>query len=413
MCEKRSKILLTGGAGYIGSHTAVALLERGYDVVVFDSLVNSKASVMGCVGRIAGREPELVVGDIRDEAALGRLFSEHGFCAVVHFAGLKDVAESVAEPQRYHEVNVGGSMSLYRAMEVAGARTLIYSSSATVYGAGNPAPYTEDMELSPINPYGQTKLENEQALRGICAADSAWSVALLRYFNPAGAHPSGLLGEDPKGVPNNLLPYVAKVAAGELERVHIYGDDYDTLDGTGVRDYIHVMDLARGHVMALEWLGGGERAQCGTIDDGFFEVGQNLRRVRRGTAERLATASQGFASVSLSETPCSASRLRRSTRSSGPYPQDTDRRIASAGGAVAINLGTGKGTSVREMVAAFEAVCGCKLPTAVVPRRAGDLASAYANVDFARELLGFEAEHGIEDICADAWRWQQRLGQEG
>ena len=341
----RNKILVTGGTGFIGSHTAALLIERGYDVVIFDNLSNSKASVVDRIERITGRRPELIVGDIKDEEALKALFGRHDFHAVIHFAGLKAVGESVEQPLRYYETNVAGGVKLYEAMGEAGVRTLIFSSSATVYGPHNPVPYTEDMPLSATNPYGWTKIMNERILGDVCAADPAWSVALLRYFNPGGAHGSGLIGEDPSGVPNNLLPYVAKVAAGELECVHIFGDDYDTPDGTGVRDYIHVMDVARGHVLALEWLA---EAQAG------------------GGAES-----------------------------------------GTGAGVRAVNLGAGKGTSVREIIAAFEAACGHELPVVVDPRRAGDLPATYADVSLARDLFGFETEYGIEDICADIWRWQR------
>ena len=328
------KILVTGGAGFIGSHAVVLLLEHGYDVVIFDNLSNSKVSVLDRIEQIAGKRPEFVNGDIRDEAALNVLFSKYDFGGVIHFAGLKAIAESVKKPRLYYENNLAGSLKLYGAMAAAEVKTLIFSSSATVYGPHNPVPYTENMPLAAGNPYGQTKLMNEQVLMDICTADPAWSVALLRYFNPGGAHPSGLIGEDPNGIPNNLLPFVAKVAAGEYERIKIFGDDYDTVDGTGVRDYIHVMDVALGHVLALEWL--------------------------------------------LKNT-----------------------------GIRAVNLGTGKGTSVKEIIAAFEVACGKKLAAHVTSRRVGDLASTYADVSLARDLFGFDAEFGITEICADAWRWQQ------
>jgi len=339
-----TKILVTGGTGYIGSHTTALLLEQGYDVVIFDNLSNSKESVVGRIGRIAGKRPVFARGDIRDGQALRALFAEYAFDAVIHFAGLKAVGESVAKPQLYYETNVSGSLELYRAMTEAKVRKLIFSSSATVYGPLNPIPYKEDMQLSATNPYGWTKIMNEQALRDICAADPEWSAILLRYFNPGGAHKSGLIGEDPNDIPNNLLPYVSKVAAGELERINIFGDDYDTPDGTGVRDYIHVMDLARGHALALGMLLNREGAREG-----------------RGAIARAA----------------------------------------------AINLGTGRGVSVREIIAAFEAACGRPLPAAVAPRRAGDLPAYWADATLARETLGFETEYGIDDICADAWRWQR------
>jgi len=316
------------------------LLEKGYDVVVFDNLSNSKASVLDRIEQITSRRPGFVEGDILDTAALDDLFAAYDFDAVIHFAGLKAVGESVEQPWRYYENNVSGSLCLYRAMSDAGVKKMIFSSSATVYGPGNPVPFTEDMPLSAPNPYGWTKLINEQVLRDIYKADNQWSVALLRYFNPGGAHGSGLIGEDPNGIPNNLLPYVAKVAAGELNEINIFGDDYDTPDGTGQRDYIHVMDLARGHVMALDWLD--------------------------------------------AELP--------------------------GGGVRAINLGTGRATSVREAIASFERACGHSLPAAVRPRRAGDVAVTYADVGLAKELLGFETRFDIDDICADIWKWQQNAG---
>ena len=327
------KILVTGGAGFIGSHTTVVLLEKGYDVVIYDDLSNSKVSVVDRIERITGRRPGFVYGDILDAAGLARLFQDHDFYAAIHFAGLKAVGESVEEPWRYYKTNVAGSLNLYKVMAEAGVGRLIYSSSATVYGSRNTVPYNEKMPLSATNPYGWTKLMNERILRDIYAADTSWSVALLRYFNPGGAHKSGLIGEDPNDVPNNLLPYVARVASGEIEKVQIFGDDYDTPDGTGQRDYIHVMDLARGHVLALEYL--------------------------------------------------------------------------EKGGLRTINLGTGKPTSVREAIAAFEKACGHEIPSVVTARRAGDLATTYADVSLAKELLGFETDLGIDDICADAWRWQQ------
>jgi len=323
--------------GFIGSHTAVVLIEQGYDVVIYDNLANSKASVLNRIERIAGTKPEFVFGDILDASSLARLFFDHDFYAVIHFAGLKAVGESVEQPWIYYKTNVAGSLNLYRVMVESGVKTLIYSSSATVYGPSNPLPYKESMPLSATNPYGCTKLMNEQILRDMRAADPSWAVALLRYFNPVGAHPSGLIGEDPSGIPNNLLPYVAKVASGELDCVTILGDDYDTPDGTGQRDYIHVMDLARGHVLALKY-----------IDTEF-----------------------------------------------------------SAGGIRAINLGTGKATSVREMIAAFGRACGRELPSEIGSRRAGDLPATYADVSLAKELFGFETEFGIDEICADAWRWQK------
>ncbi|MDR2156739.1 MAG: UDP-glucose 4-epimerase GalE [Clostridiales Family XIII bacterium] len=328
-------ILLTGGAGFIGSHTAVVLLESGHDVVVLDNFSNSKPSVLDRIEAIAGRSCPCENADLLDEAAVRDVFDRHGFDAVVHFAGLKAVGESVEKPLSYYANNLIGTIRLTEAMAEHGVKDLIFSSSATVYRADNPVPYHEDDALGATNPYGRTKVMIEQILRDVCAADPQWSVALLRYFNPIGAHPSGRIGEDPNGIPNNLLPYVSKVAAGELPVIHIFGDDYGTPDGTGVRDYIHVMDLAEGHLLALEYI-----------------------RERKGA-----------------------------------FP---------------FNLGTGKGYSVKEVIAAFERACGRPLPVEIDARRAGDLPIVYANADLARAELGFSAKRDLTEMCADAWRWQQR-----
>jgi UDP-glucose 4-epimerase len=277
----------------------------------------------------------LVEADLLDKAALAEAFaSSPGVDVVIHFAGLKAVGESVEKPWAYYHNNLVGTLNLLGAMNAAGVSRLVFSSSATVYRADNPVPYYEGYALGSTNPYGWTKFMIEQIIRDICAANEGLSAVLLRYFNPIGAHPDGLIGEDPKGIPNNLLPYVAKVAAGELDEIRIFGDDYDTPDGTGVRDYIHVMDLAEGHASAMEYL--------------------------------------------------------------------QDRK-----GCCAFNLGTGRGTSVRELIRAFETACGKRLPSKVVGRRAGDLPVVYANVDLAAKVLGFTASRGIEEMCDDAWRWQQ------
>ncbi|MDR1028517.1 MAG: UDP-glucose 4-epimerase GalE [Clostridiales Family XIII bacterium] len=328
-------VLLTGGAGFIGSHTAVVLIESGYDVVVLDNFSNSKPSVIGRIEQITGKPCPCEEADLSDGPLVDAVFRRHDFDAVVHFAGFKAVGESVEKPREYYENNLIGTLRLIEAMTRRGVKRMIFSSSATVYRADNPVPYYEDFPLGATNPYGWTKVMIERILCDVCAADPGWGAALLRYFNPIGAHPSGRIGEDPNGIPNNLLPYVSKVAGGELPLLHIFGDDYDTPDGTGVRDYIHVMDLARGHLLALGYM--------------------------------------------------------------------RDRR-----GAFPFNLGTGKGYSVREVVAAFEKVCGRALPVRVDPRRPGDLPSVYANADRARKELGFTARLGLDEMCADAWRWQKR-----
>lgn len=328
------QILVTGGMGYIGSHTCVELLNAGYGVIILDDLSNSKEAVLGRIETLTGKRPKFYKSDLRDDAATDRVFAENDIDSVIHFAGYKAVGESVENPIKYYRNNIGGAMVLCEKMEKYGCRKLIFSSSATVYGLDNPIPYTEEMPTSAFNPYGQTKVMQEQLFRDVCTSDEKFSAVLLRYFNPIGAHESGLLGEDPNGIPNNLFPYIAKVAVGELPMVHVFGGDYDTPDGTGVRDYIHVADLARGHVNAL-----------------------------------------AFA--------------------------DAHR------GATAINLGTGKGTSVLEIVAAFEKACGHKLPYVIEARRPGDLPAYYARTDLAEKLLGWKAEKDIDDMCRDGWKFIQ------
>lgn len=328
-------ILVTGGAGYIGSHTCLQLLARGDEVTVFDNLSNSSPVGLARVAHLAGRPVHFVQGDIRDAVALEALFAQHRFEGVMHFAGLKAVGESVEQPLRYFENNVAGSLTLLQAMGQAGCKTIVFSSSATVYGDPQTLPLTEDAPLSATNPYGRSKLMVEQILADLYASDPAWRIARLRYFNPVGAHPSGLIGEDPRGIPNNLMPYISQVAAGTLERLAVFGKDYPTPDGTGVRDYIHVMDLAEGHLAALAYLD------------------------------------------------------------------------AQAGGTLlTTNLGTGRGISVLEMVAAFERASGKPIPYAFVARRPGDVASCYADTSLAERLLGWKARLGVDDMCADAWRWQ-------
>jgi UDP-glucose 4-epimerase len=328
-------ILVTGGTGYIGSHTVVELMAAGHEVFIIDNLCNSKASVLDRIKRIVGRQPGFAQIDIRNRMALRELFRAHRFEAVIHFAGLKAVGESVAMPLAYYDNNVGGSVALFECMAEAGIRMIVFSSSATVYGEPASVPIREDFPLSASNPYGRTKLMIEEILRDVAKVDPAWRIVFLRYFNPVGAHASGLIGEDPNNIPNNLMPYIAQVAAGKLKELRVYGADYPTPDGTGVRDYIHVVDLARGHLAAL-----------------------NALRER--------------------------------------------------GGVLAVNLGTGRGYSVLEMIRVFAAVSGREVPYRIVGRRPGDIAWCYADPSLARELLGGESKLGIEAMCADTWRWQCR-----
>jgi UDP-glucose 4-epimerase len=328
-----SSILVTGGAGYIGSHAVVELLAAGHEVFIADNLCNSKSSVIDRIETIVGRRPGFVNLDMRDRDGLRTLFSRHSFDAVLHFAGLKAVGESVAKPLLYYDNNVSGTVSLLESMQEAGVRTMVFSSSATVYGDPAAVPITEDFPLRATNPYGRCKLMIEDILRDLGHADPRWRVALLRYFNPVGAHQSGLIGEDPRGAPNNLMPYVAQVAAGTLQQLSVYGTDYPTRDGTGVRDYIHVVDLAQGHLAAL--------------------------RV-------------------LSERP----------------------------DLLTVNLGTGRGYSVFEMIEAFSSVSGRRIDYRIVGRRPGDVAECYADPSRALELMGWRAQRGVEEMCADAWRWQ-------
>ena len=329
------KVLVTGGAGYIGSHTCVELLKAGCDVVVVDNLCNAKQESLRRVATITGRTPVFVHGDVRDAAALKQVFAAHAIDAVIHFAGLKAVGESVEQPLRYYDNNVAGSLCLLAAMAEAGVYRLVFSSSATVYGEPQTVPISEDFPLSAVNPYGRSKLMIEDALRDLCRSDSRWQVAILRYFNPVGAHESGLIGEDPGDMPNNLMPLLCRVAAGKQPELLVYGDDYPTPDGSGVRDYIHVVDLALGHLKALEALQGRP-------------------------------------------------------------------------GALTINLGAGRGYSVLELVKVFGQACGTALPYRVAPRRAGDVATCYADPSRAAEILGWRAERSVEQMCADSWHWQSR-----
>ena len=326
-------VLVTGGAGYIGSHTLISLLENGYEAVVIDNLCNSSQESLSRVEKITGKSVKFYRGDIRDAALLDKIFAENSIESVVHFAGLKAVGESVSIPLNYYDNNIGGTLVLLEAMKRANVRNLVFSSSATVYGKPASVPIREDFPLSCTNPYGRTKLFIEEILRDLYISDNSWNIALLRYFNPVGSHPSGLIGEDPQGIPNNLMPYVAQTAIGKLPFVRVFGNDYDTPDGTGVRDYIHVVDLAEGHILAL-------------------------------------------------------------------------KKLEKNPGVVTYNLGTGVGYSVLDMIRAVSKAVGREIPYQIVARRPGDIAACYADPSFAKQEIGFEAKYGIDEMCADLWRWQ-------
>ncbi|MGN0453438.1 MAG: UDP-glucose 4-epimerase GalE [Ruminococcus sp.] len=326
-------ILVTGGAGFIGSHTCVEMLNAGYEVVVIDNFSNSSRESINRVERITGKGVKFYEADVCDREALTEIFTDNNIEAVIHFAGYKAVGESVKEPLKYFDNNLGCTISLLDVMKKFNVKKLVFSSSATVYGAAEKMPLTEDMPLGTINPYGRTKLIIEDMLRDISAADTEWTVALLRYFNPIGAHESGIIGESPRGIPNNLMPYISMVAVGKLEKLSVFGNDYKTSDGTGSRDYIHVVDLAKGHVKAIEWV--------------------------------------------LSNKGCDA-----------------------------FNLGTGKGTTVLELRDAFVKVTGVDVPFVITDRRPGDFDEVYASPQKAKEILGWQAEYGIERMCEDTWRWQ-------
>ena len=325
-------ILVTGGAGYIGSHTVVELQNSGYDVVVCDNLCNSSRKSLERVEKITGKPVKFYLADILDRDAMENIFENEKIDSVIHFAGLKAVGESVQKPIEYYRNNIDTTLTLLECMKEAGVKKFVFSSSATVYGPVNKAPYTEDMPTSATNPYGYTKVMIEQILRDVYVSDNDWSVSLLRYFNPIGAHKSGLIGEDPNGIPNNLLPYICQVAVGKLEKLGVFGDDYDTPDGTGVRDYIHVVDLAKGHLCAVKY-------------------------------------------------------------------------VMENKGVEAVNLGTGKGSSVYDVLHSFEKACGKKLPYVVKPRRAGDLATCYADTAKAKKVFGWEAQYGLDEMTADSWNF--------
>lgn len=327
-------ILVTGGAGYIGSHTCVELLEDGHEVVIIDNLCNASRDSLHQIEAITSRKPVFYEGDVRDRALLDRIFDKHSIDWVIHFAGLKAVGESCAKPIEYYDNNLNGTLVLLNAMRAANCRRIVFSSSATVYGDPERLPLTEDCHTGgTTNPYGSSKYFQEIMLNDVYQSDNAWTIVLLRYFNPIGAHKSALIGENPKGIPNNLTPYIAKVAIGELKEIGVFGNDYPTPDGTGVRDYIHVVDLAKGHVAAIN------------------KIGQ-----------------------------------------SGVY---------------VYNLGTGQGYSVLDVIHAYEKACGHKLPYVIKPRRAGDIATCYANADKASSELGWKANYALDDMVLSSWNWIQ------
>lgn len=337
MINQSKKILVTGGAGYIGSHTLIELIAAGFTPVVYDNLSNSSPASLARVQQIVGQSIEFIEGDILDTQLLAKTFAAHDFTVVIHFAGLKAVGESVAKPLWYYQNNVAGTLNLLDAMTQANVKNLIFSSSATVYGDPEALPIVESSPRSATNPYGQSKLMIEYILEDLAKSDNQWQLISLRYFNPIGAYHTGTIGENPNGIPNNLMPYVSQVAVGKLPQLSVFGNDYDTVDGTGLRDYIHVVDLAKGHVAALQYL--QQQTQLG------FEP---------------------------------------------------------------INLGTGKGTSVLELVNAFIKTTGQPVPYSIAPRRPGDIASCYASSDKAKHLLGWQAEFDIERMCTDTWRWQSQ-----
>ncbi|MCG3725371.1 UDP-glucose 4-epimerase GalE [Vibrio cincinnatiensis] len=327
-------VLITGGMGYIGSHTCVQMIEAGLEPIIIDNLCNAKTEVLNRIEALTGKKPTFYQGDVRDEALLDSIFSAHTIQAVIHFAGLKAVGESVSKPLEYYDNNVNGSLVLLRSMRKAGVKTIVFSSSATVYGDPKVVPITESSPTgATTNPYGSSKHMVEQCLSDLFVAEKDWSITLLRYFNPVGAHPSGSMGEDPQGIPNNLMPFIAQVAVGRREKLSVFGDDYATPDGTGVRDYIHVMDLADGHIAALNTV--GEKA-----------------------------------------------------------------------GLHVYNLGTGKGSSVLEMIAAFSDACGKPVPYEVCPRRPGDIAQCWASTEKAERELGWKAQYTLAQMTADTWHWQ-------
>ncbi|WP_068547285.1 UDP-glucose 4-epimerase GalE [Thalassotalea crassostreae] len=326
-------LLITGGTGYIGSHTVVELLEQGDDVVIVDNLVNSSTKSLDRVEQITGKKSVFIEADICDKGAMRRVFNDHNISSVIHFAGLKAVGESTQIPLHYYHNNVSGTVALLEVMTEFNVKNIVFSSSATVYGENNVSPLVETMPTSATNPYGQSKLMVEHVLFDLAKSDPEWSIISLRYFNPIGAHKSGLIGENPNGIPNNLLPFVSQVAVGRLKELQVFGDDYDTVDGTGVRDYIHVVDLAKAHLKAV---------------------------------------------IALDKLP----------------------------GCTAINIGTGNGTSVLQIVNKFKEISGADIPYKISPRRPGDIATVFAQANIAYDVLGWQAERGLDDMIADTWRWQ-------
>jgi len=343
------RILVTGGAGYIGSHTLIAVLAAGHEAHVVDNFSNSHPEALARVRRLSNRDFGVTEADLRDKAAMAAVVAGTRPEAVIHFAGLKAVGESVAKPLAYFDNNVGGTVALLEALQASGCRRFVFSSSATVYGDPDHLPINESHPRRATNPYGRTKLQIEEMLEDLAVSDPSWSIALLRYFNPVGAHPSGDIGEDPSGIPNNLMPFIAQVAVGRRPHLNVFGDDYDTPDGTGVRDYIHVTDLARAHLAAVDWAAGNAAVDA-----------------------------------------------------AGDPPRGEGR------GCEAFNLGTGQGTSVREMVAAFAAAAGRPVPTVTAPRRAGDIAACWADPGKAAAALGWRAELDLAAMCRSTWAWQSR-----
>lgn len=327
-------ILVTGGTGYIGSHTCIEFIEAGYELIVLDNFSNSSPEVLNRIQHISGKRPELIEGDTRNKQLLEKLFETYPIDAVIHFAGLKAVGESVTQPLKYFDNNVNGTITLLGVMAKYHCKKIVFSSSATVYGKPETVPVREDFPLSATNPYGRTKLMIEQILKDLYQSDHQWRIALLRYFNPIGAHPSGLIGEDPNGTPNNLMPFISQVAIGKREKLNVFGNDYETPDGTGIRDYIHVVDLAKGHLKAL----------------------------------------QAMDMHSL----------------------------------ITVNLGTGQGYSVLELIHTFEKTTGRQVPYIIADRRPGDVAKCYADPALARQLLDWQAESGLAQMCADSWHWQSQ-----
>lgn len=326
-------ILVTGGAGYIGSHTCIELIQAGYDVIIVDNLYNSKMEAVKRIEKLAGKKVKFYKTDILDEQGMDDVFAQNKIDAVIHFAGYKAVGESVEKPLLYFQNNISGSIVLFNTMKKYNVKKIVFSSSATVYDMNNKLPLKEEMKMNSNCPYGRTKVIIEQMLNDIYYSDNQWRISILRYFNPAGAHESGDIGEDPNGIPNNLLPYISQVAVGKLQKLNVFGDDYDTIDGTGVRDYIHVVDLAKGHLKALEYISKNEGLEI-------------------------------------------------------------------------FNLGTGQGTSVLEIITAFEKNTNKKIPYDIVDRRPGDIASCYADVSKANKMLNWKAEKTIDDICSSSWKWQ-------